>query len=116
MEFNSDITLQQLSGSINRLAIMTGAKAFIESKKEKWISFKIGKNSKKINFVKITLNGKDLYDMEFGRTFRKVDPQYKEMGIKVMRYYYKAIKTHNDVYADQMREIFEKTTGLYLSL
>jgi len=33
------------------------------------ILFRIGRNSKGVNLVKVTLNGSDLYDLEFGRVW-----------------------------------------------
>ena len=89
--------LKQIGG--NRFIAMTGAKGFAFS--NKYMSFKIGKNSKGINFVRIGHNAKDLYDMEFG--FVSV------RGIKVK-------KKVKDVYADMLGTMFEKYTGMRTSL
>ena len=91
------VILKQIGG--NKFIAMTGAKGFAFS--DKYMSFKIGKNSKGINFVRIAHNGKDLYDMEFG--FVSV------RGIKVK-------KKVKDVYADMLGTIFTKYTGMYTSL
>jgi len=64
------------------------------------LSFRI-RGSKAVNYIKISLNGKDLYDMEFGK-------------IHGMNYKVKA--THNDVYADMMHGLIEDETGLYTKL
>ena len=89
---------EQLGGA--RFALMTGAKHFTHDK-EGTLSFKIGRNPKGINMVRIKYNrGKDLYDMEFG----KFSPKNLTYKIK---------KEHKDVYADQMSDIFEKETELY---
>ena len=91
------ILLKQLGG--NRFIAMTGAKGFAFS--DKYMSFKIGRNSKGINFVRIGHNAKDLYDMEFGFVSVK--------GIKVK-------KKVKDVYADMLGQIFKKHTGMNVRL
>ena len=52
------------------------------------------------NFVKIILNGKDLYDVTFG---------------SIHGTSYKVTKEYKDVYAASLKDIFERETGLYLS-
>jgi len=89
--------LKQIGG--NRFIAMTGAKGFAFS--DKYMSFKIGRNSKGINFVRIGHNAKDLYDMEFGFVSTR--------GIKVK-------KKVKDVYADMLGQIFKKHTGMNVSL
>jgi hypothetical protein len=64
------------------------------------LSFRI-RGSKAVNYIKVKLNGKDLYDMEFG---------------KVWGHNYKVVATHNDVYADMMHDLIESETGLYTKL
>ena len=91
------IILKQIGG--NRFIAMTGAKGFAFS--DKYMSFKIGRNSKGINFVRIGHNAKDLYDMEFGFVSTR--------GIKVK-------KKVKDVYADMLGQIFKKHTGMNVSL
>ena len=95
--FNPETTLNQMGGK-SKIISMTGAKDFIKG--DNYIAFKY-KGSKDSNYVKITLNNKDLYDMEFK----------KIRGMKV-----KDIKEYKDVYAEDLKPIFEKQTGLYLSL
>ena len=85
--------LQQLGA--NRFIAMTGAKNFAFD--SKYMSFKIGRNSKGINHVRIAHNAKDLYDMEFG--FNSVKG-------------YKVKKKVKDVYADMLTKIFQKYTGM----
>ena len=88
--------LAQLGGQ-GKLVVMTGAYNFIALKNG--VSFKL--KSRKANYVKITLNGKDLYDIEF----------QKIIGAKA-----KLIAEHNDIYFDQLIPIVEKETGMYLKL
>ena len=87
------IILKQIGG--NRFIAMTGAKGFAFS--DKYMSFKIGRNSKGINFVRIAHNSMDTYDMEFGFVSVK--------GIKVK-------STEKGVYADMLGQIFKKNTGM----
>jgi hypothetical protein len=94
--FSAVTILEQLGG--NRFIAMTGAKDFIKDEVNRMIGFKIGRNSKSINYVRITLNGKDLYDMEFLRK-RKLD--------------LKVVSKANDVYFDQLQDVFTENTGMY---
>ncbi len=90
--------LSQLGG--NRFVAMTGAKSFGYDSKGSVVSlqFKIGRNAKQVNTVRINyIKGKDLYEMNF----------YK--GTKLL-------KKVSNVYADQLRKIFTKHTGMYTSL
>ncbi len=91
------IILQQLGG--NKFIAMTGAKNLGASGKS--LSMKIGRNSKSISHVVITLKSSDLYDMEFIRmrgTSRKV------------------VKKVTGVYNDMLGKIFTKYTGLRVRL
>jgi len=90
--------LEQLGG--NKFVAMTGAKNFGGT--EDSLSMKIGRNSSNSNYLKITLNMMDLYDMEFCKLTR--------MGEK------KSVKEYNNVYNDMMTDIFTKHTGMYTSL
>jgi hypothetical protein len=64
------------------------------------LSFRI-KGSKCVNYIKIVLNGMDLYDMEFGKVW----------GTK-----YNIIANENDVYFDMLHSLIEKHTKLYTRL
>ena len=89
--------LKQLGG--NGFRVMTGAKnvTIIEN----GVAFKIGRNSGKCNYIRITLNSLDLYDIEFKYITKKSN---------------KTIKEFNDVYNDMLVNIFETITGLYTKL
>ena len=93
----ADITLKQLGG--NKFIAMTGAKQFSFGKQG--LGFRIGKNSKSINYVRVDLKSNDLYDMEFIRI----------RGTKI-----KVVKKVTGVYNDQLQKIFTKHTGLYTRL
>lgn len=95
-------TFQQLGGT-NRLSVMVGAKNFTFSGDESFIAFKwVAKSPTcKANYLKVVYNSNDTYTMKFLRVY----------GQKVTE-----IKEYSDVYCDQLIELFENTTGLYLTL
>lgn len=91
-------TIVQQMGGFGRLKCMVGADHFGTSGDN--LSFKF-KGSKVANYIKITLNGMDLYDVEFG---------------KIWGTNYKIVKEIDGLYFDQLIPVFEDTTKLYLSL
>ena len=86
--------LSQLGG--NRFIAMTGAKGFAAA--ERTLVFSIGRNSSKVNRVRINLDGNDTYTLEFSR---------------YANYQHKTLKTYEGVYADMLQELFTEYTGLY---
>lgn len=93
------IILQQLGG--NKFNAMTGAKQHTADGPV--LQFKLPSNfaNKGINFVKIRLMPDDTYTMEFSKiTWRKYVPTVK------------LIKTLDNVYNDQLQELFTSVTGL----
>jgi len=91
-------TLKQLGG--NKFIMMTGAKNFAVG--PKGMGFKIGRNSKGVNYIRIDLDrGRDLYNMEF--------IQMRGGNLKVK------LKVKG-VYNDQLQKMFTKHTGMYTSL
>ena len=93
----ADELLKQMGG-VNKLSAMTGANTFLAL--EDGLSFKF-KGCKQCNYVKITVNQKDLYDMDFK----------KVVGTKV-----KDVKTEKDIDVSMLKKMFTKTTGLDLHL
>lgn len=96
-------TLQQLGGS-NRLKVMIGAKDFMSANDGATLMFKFS-GSKIASYVRITLNDKDLYDIEFqkiGRRQGRLD----------------AWKTGSfeNVGVENLKQTIERFTGLYLSI
>lgn len=89
--------LQQLGG--RHFAMMTGSKNFIAGKNS--LSFKLARNPSKANYCRITLNGLDLYDMEF---------------IKIFKGDMKTIIKEESIYDNMLQPLFTKTTKLYTSL
>ena len=85
----------------NRLKAMVGAKNFNYSAADSNAAFRFTAKAKnKANYLKITLNGNDLYDVEFGY---------------VRSTNYTVRSEVKDMYFDQLKEHFETETGLYLS-
>lgn len=95
--------IEQLGGRGFRL--MTGAKNFsysVDELKNVSLYFKIGKNSAGINHVKVTYNyGRDDYSIVFSYVTIK--------GITEK-------KSFNGVYCDQLKELFEDSTGMVLTM
>lgn len=88
--------LEQLGGA-GKLKAMVGAYNFIDT--GRGLSFRI--KNPKANYIKITLNSMDLYDLEIGK-IRGMD--------------YKIVAEQNNLYYDQLKPIIEKVTGMYLTL
>lgn len=87
---------------VNRLKVMVGGKNFTFSGADDYAAFRFtAKARNKANYMKITLNSNDLYNVEFGY-------------IRAAKY---TVRSEiNDMYFDSLKEYFEKETGLYLSL
>ena len=95
------IIINQLAGNINRLKAMIGAYNFIAHENGS-VSFRFKcKNKLSANYCKITLNGLDLYNIEFKRIH----------GSKIT-----LKNSSNNLYSDMLTKYFESNTGLFLSL
>jgi len=90
--------LQQLGGA-RRLSLMTGARDFLGDGKS--LTFRIGKNPRGANKVRVTLDPSDTYTVEV----------FKIRGGTV-----KALGSASDVYAEALVRNVESLTGLYLTL
>jgi len=90
--------LEQLGG--NKFRMMTGAKNF--GARDNSLSMRIGRNSSNSNYLKITLNEMDTYDMKFCKLTRKFEE--------------KSVTEYKNVYNDLMRGTFTAHTGMYTSL
>ena len=89
---------RQLGG--NKFAVMTGAKNFIDI--ENGIRMKIGRNKTNHNWMEVTVNSLDLYDVAFAKLTK--------LGER------KSLKEYNNVYNDSLVELFETHTGMYTKL
>ena len=92
------IIWEQLGG--NKFRMMTGAKNLLNL--GDGLAMKLGRNSSNSNYLKITLNSMDLYDMEFCKLTR--------MGEK------KSVTEYNNIYNDMLTDTFTAHTGMYTSL
>ncbi len=97
---NDDVakTIIDQLGGIGRLQAMTGARDFLFDARS--VQFKF-KNRKGPNYCKVTLHGDDTYTMEFGRLV-KWDLRNQ------------TIVPH--IFCERLIPVFERTTGLALSL
>jgi hypothetical protein len=92
---------KQLGGQ--KFRVMTGAKHLSHGNDKigSFFMFKIGRNKSRANYIQITLNGKDLYNMDF--------KYVNKNGIKY-------IERLEDIYCDQLQETFTRVTGMYTHL
>jgi hypothetical protein len=90
--------LRQMGTTQGKLRMMIGAKDFLLV--ENGLAFKFPR-SNGVNYIKITLNGKDLYDIEYGYITAKG---------------YKVKSTSEDMYFDMLKNDIEQTIQKYLSL
>lgn len=100
---NANETLNQLANNPNgarRLIAMIGGKNFV--KDTNWVSFKFMRGAaNKANYIKITLNAMDLYNVEFG---------------KIHGLNYTVKSEIEGLHADQLFGHFQDETKLALSL
>jgi len=87
-------------GGARRLKIMTGADLYSDNENRTLI-IRTRVRGAKANYIRIRLTSMDLYDMEF----------FKGHGGSL-----KPIAEFSGIYNDQLKGIFERTTGLRLSL
>lgn len=83
----------------NQAFTMIGAKNLLAH--ESALSFRIGKNVRKVNYVKVTLNGLDLYDIEYGCIWGSN---------------YKVRATDENIYFDGLHASIEANTGMFTKL
>lgn len=92
------IILQQLGG--NKFIAMTGAKMFVQS--DNSLQFRIPKfPGVKVNFVKIILEPSDTYRVQF---------------MKIRGTTFETIAEREDIYAENLKDVFTRVTGLRTSL
>jgi hypothetical protein len=90
--------LDQLGG--HRFVVITGARNLTSHLNALSFRLPTGSTKNKANYVKITLNGEDTYDIEF----------------QAVRRYRATVTGHlAGIYADQLQEVFTAETGLGMS-
>lgn len=109
----AETILSQLGGG-RKLKLMTGAKDFFSIEKGTGLSFKVGNNPKKVTHVEIRLNGRDYYDVSF-LNIRKTPIKLVEPDFKQEPFIRKVISQHADVDCERLMDLFEESTGLYLT-
>jgi len=92
--------LEQLGTNANKMRIMLGSK-HVSYDVDGSLSFNF-KMCKKYNFCKIKLDANDTYQIKFFK--------FSKLGES------KNIKVLDDVYNFQLKEIFEKETGLFVNI
>ena len=102
----ADIILQQLGGA-RRLAIMIGAKDFFSDDNGATLIFRFAM-CETSNRIRIKLNGLDLYDVKFEKVGRL---NRKTFNIPVS-----VAAEFENVYAEDLKGLIERETGLYLSM
>ncbi len=85
----------------HKALVMMGARDKTFSTENGFIQFKIGRNAGKVSHIKISLNGLDLYNIEF-------------LNIRAGKV--KTVNEFEGLYNDQLHGIIEEQTGMYLSL
>lgn len=100
----AETILEQLGG--HRFIAMTGARNLLNCGNS--LRFRIPGNITKhrINSVEIVLTPDDLYTMKFGKVTIRKNGDFE----------FKIISEHEDIYFDQLQEIFTEETGLYTHL
>lgn len=93
----ADTIIEQLGGRMFQM--MTDAKNFRYF--DNGVVFKIGRNCRNISFVRVSLNGRDLYDVDF---------------MKVYAGNVKTAASVTDIYFDQLQSTFTENTGMYTRL
>jgi hypothetical protein len=105
--------LEQLGG--RRFMAMTGAKNLVYSEADgNWLSMHIPRNKSGAKYLKIVLNGMDVYTMIFSKTVKK----YETLGGRKFCIDEKQVivRSIGGVYCDQLQKLFTEVTGLYTHL
>ena len=103
----------QLGG--NKFVVMTGSKIKYYGYDDKGYVFlmvELSKNQSRAKYLKIQLNWKDLYDLEFSRIKRTLTPLAKELNIKVYDEEQVIVTKMDDVYGEDLQGMFSQVTGL----
>ena len=107
----ADIILQQLGGR-NRLQAMIGARDIYSDDNGLSLVFKFMQGAKnKANYLKITLADSDTYTVKFVRITRKKDPTF---GVYMP--VAEDVSEFELIYCDQLIELIEAETGLFLHM
>ena len=101
--------LSQLGGA-NKVKLFTGAKTFLAI--SDGLCFKFPQRKRSLpNCVRITLSPTDTYDIEFTRF---TEGKLNKKTYEFVPAQNKVIKQYKNIYCDQLVELFEENTMLYL--
>jgi len=103
----------QLGG--NKFVVMTGSKIKYYGYNDNgyvYLMVELSKNQSRAKYLKIQLNWKDLYDLEFSRIKRTLTPLAKELNIKVFDEEQVIVTKMDDVYGEDLQGMFSQVTGL----
>ena len=103
----ADIICHQMGGQ-GRLKAMIGAHDFFSDNNGQTLVFKF-RSCRKANYIKITLNSMDTYDLEFVK-IPSLNAMMKKNAKPV------TVHTAEGIYNDMLKDVFESFTGLYLTL
>jgi hypothetical protein len=78
---------------------MLGARDLIASPDH--LSFKVGRNAKSVNGLRVTLMPTDTYKVEALR--------FRNHNVKI-------VETHENIYVDSLHQVIESLTGMYTRL
>lgn len=109
--------VKQIGG--NKFLTMTGSKIKYYGFDELgyvYIMIELVKNQSGEKYLKIQLNGIDLYNMEFSKIKKTQLSEYKALGLKIYDEQQVIIETIENVYAEDLQEIFTDRTGLLTRL
>ena len=99
----AETILKQMGGA-SRISMMIGVKQFLTE--ENAVSFKF-KAGRKANYCRVELLSDDTYKMEIKKL---------SMSRKTGEFKQKVIMETSGLYWDQLKDVFERNTGLYLSI
>jgi len=92
-------TIFQQMGGMGRLSAMVGARYFLDHGNGGSFQFRM---SRKYNFFHVTLDADDTYSLRFAKLGKWGDV--------------KGEKNYHGIYAEQLKPLFERETGLRLTL
>lgn len=108
----ANIILEQLGG--NKFIAMTGSSKFTSVDGGNTLFMKLTKNKAKTNTLRITLMPDDTYKMLF--SYEKMTPIKKRIfDSSLPSFTTSNQQLFEDVYNDQLKDIFESVTGLYVT-
>ena len=109
--------IHQLGG--NKFLAMTGSKIKYYGYDDNgyvYLMVELVKNQSRAKYLKIQLNGKDLYNLEFSRIKKTLNKEYAAYGIKIYDEKKEVVKIYKDVFCDSLQDMFTNTTGLLTRL